>query len=52
MTVWCIFDNGWEGSFLQSVWSTKELAEDELLKRNWVDKYHSVEEILVDSGEV
>lgn len=48
MTVWCVMDSDWEGSYLCSIWSTQELAQAELDRQDWNDKYHSIEEWDVD----
>lgn len=50
MTVWCVFNYvEWEGSFLCSIWSTEELADQEADRLNQF--YHS-ENYGVESYEV
>lgn len=50
MVVYCIMDNDWEGSFLHSIWSTKEKAEEHLqwLKDSKQFFKHSIEKWLLD----
>ena len=49
MTVWCVMFHDYEGSYLCSIWSTKESAEAHAAKLNTPRKPdYSVEEWVVD----
>lgn len=52
MTVWCVKENDWEGSFLLSIWSTEELANTEMerLGGRGTGPYINVEEWPVDEA--
>lgn len=51
MKVYVIMDEDDDGQYVLSIWSSRKLAEAELTQRDWVDKYHRINEWDVDVPE-